>query len=254
MVRAFIILLFFSACKNDAGQPDSVLPDSTTISAKGDLSDSVLSRQLERRDLPDSISFKGKFVQAFSYNDKNGESIIVFSTVNEYPSPKVEMNEDEISSELHVSRYKINEGSISRDWKWEGGVMNCPFDITSQFITDATTITDLNNNGIAEICYQVMESCRSDVSSSGKRLVMLEGKSIYTLKGSMWLAQSPEQVMDITAENVNLKTQTIPKDEWEAISFRDGRYENDDSFEKAPKEFLNHARSQWLRFVKESFD
>jgi hypothetical protein len=144
--------------------------------------------------------------------------------------------------------------SAEQTWKWKGGVLNCPFDVVSEFIKDAITVSDLDRDGIAEVCFQALESCRSDVSPSGKRLVLVEEKNMYTLKGFMWLAQGPEQVMDINEKNVNLEKEPKLKDEWEQFSQLAGRYESEKEFAKAPAVFLSHARSQWLKFIKESFD
>ena len=254
MIRKFLFVLFIAGCNSDSKETTSSKVDTSQAPTPQIKSQHLEYRRISQNELPNSISFKGNLVAAFSWNDDLGKSIVVFSSVPEYSSPKREMNEDEISAELHVARYLNENNNARRTWKWEGGVLNCPFDIVSKFITGSITITDLDKDGTAELCFQAMESCRSDVSPSGKKLLLVENDQIYTLKGLMWLAQTPDHKMEIDENNVNLENQPKRKEEWEEYSFREGRYESEKEFANAPPIFLQYARSQWLKFVKESFD
>jgi len=139
-------------------------------------------------------------------------------------------------------------------WKISDGERDCPFDITVEFIKGSTKISDLDKDGIAETTVQYKLACRSDVSPAQMKLIMHEDTVKFALRGTMWLKSSEEDKFTVTEQNVNLDTWQDYKgtdDEWEKLF---GRYKTEKEFTKAPASFLNFARRQWLRHVKESFD
>jgi len=204
--------------------------------------------------LPANIKFKGKLQEAWQWQDKLGDNILITSLVDPYRVKTYIVNDHEHTAELHAFHFIKKDTAYKLLWPLSDAVKNCPFDITLAFINAATTITDLDKDGIAESKLQYSIVCRSDVSPAGLKLVMHEDTSKFTLRGFMWLAQSPDQIFDITEKDVNLEKLPKPKEEWEQYSQLSGRYETEKEFRNAPLSFLEYARKEWLKHVKESFD
>lgn len=206
--------------------------------------------------VPKTIKFRGKLVEAWKWKDKLGENLLIASTVRPYKGKNSDMETDEAvySAELHAFHFVKKDTSYNLEWKISDGEKDCPFDITVEFIKGSTKISDLDGDGIAETTVQYKLACRSDVSPAQMKLIMHEDTVKYVLRGTMWLKSSEEDKFTVTEQNVNLETWQDYKgtdDEWEKLF---GRYKTEKEFTKAPASFLNFARRQWLRHVKESFD
>lgn len=235
LVLLFWLLLYYSA-----------ISAQTTISSK----------KITIAQVPKTIKFRGELIEAWQWNDKSGDNILLTSAVSPYKAKSFTGDEDEeaYSAELHAFHFIKKDTVYKLLWKISDGSKGCPFDITAEFIKDAIKISDLDKDGIAETTIQYKLACRSDATPAQMKLIMHEDMLKYALRGSMWLAFSEEMKFDVTEQNVNLETWKDYKrtdDEWEKLY---GRYQSEKDFLLAPPSFLNFARRQWLRFVKESFD
>ena len=205
--------------------------------------------------LPASIKFIGKLNEAWQWKDKSGDNILVTSFVEPYDDKeKNKYGEEGKSAELYASQYLKKDGNYELLWKVDDGEKSCPFDITCLFIKDATTVTDLDRDGIAETTIQYRLACRSDVSPSEMKLIMHEDAANYYLKGLCWVKTSDEDKFTVTEKDANLETLPGYKKTEEEFMKTFGRYESEKGFTGAPPEFLAYARQQWMKFVKESFE
>ena len=205
--------------------------------------------------LPASIKFKGKLNEAWQWNDKLGENILITSVVEPYDDKeKNEYGEEGKSAGLQASQYVKKEGIYKLLWNIDDGKKSCPFDITCEFIKGSTSITDLDKDGIAETIVQYRLACRSDVSPAEMKLVIHEEAATYSLQGLSWLKSSEEDKFMITEKDVNLETLPGYKKKEEEYMKTFGRYESEKRFTGAPPEFLAYSRQQWMKFVKESFE
>lgn len=236
-MRLLIVLLFPLLCWYS-------LAAQTAFSAK----------KIPASQIPKTIKFKGTVKEAWTWNDKLGENILITSFVKPFRSTPFKQNDDEKTSELHAFHFVKKETIYKLLWPMSDAVKNCPFDITLEFITDAITVTDLDNDGIAETKVQYKIVCRSDVSPAGMKLVMHEDTVKCALRGYMWLKQGPEDEFAITDKDVNLENLPKPKEEWEQYSQLAGRYETEKDFKKVSPVFVAYARKEWLKYVKESFE
>ncbi|HKO81929.1 MAG TPA: hypothetical protein VJU78_16095 [Chitinophagaceae bacterium] len=221
-----------------------------TISAQSTIS----SKKITIDQIPETIKFRGKLIEAWKWKDNLGDNILITSAVPSYKAKSFTGEEEAYSTELHAFHFVKKDTTYKLLWKISDGVKGCPFDITAEFIKDAIKISDLDKNGIAETTIQYKLACRSDATPAQMKLIMHEDTIKYALRGSMWLAVSEEMKFNVTDQNVNLETWKDYRgtdDEWEKLY---GRYQSEKDFLPAPVSFLNFARHQWLRFVKESFD
>jgi len=250
----FLLLSFIAAvlfgCNSSSSKKD---PDADT--ARGDnnsastATGAVNPVKITVADIPSSIIFKGKLYEAWKWSDLLGKNILVTSIVDANP------NRDEVessSAELHAFHYVFQDTGYVQQFAMHDAVKTCPFDITCRFIKDATTVTDLDKDGIAEIKLQYSLACRSDVSPADMKLLVYEDGVKYALRGVMWIKESPEDKFTVTENDVNLEKLPKKKDEFEQMIQQFGRYESEKEFTNAPPEFLSFARTEWLKYVKES--
>ena len=129
---------------------------------------------------------------------------------------------------MYGYHYVSSGGSFSLLWKINDFINDCMFDLTLDFIPGSLSITDLNNNGIAESTFLYKMACRSDVSPSELKLMMHENDNKYALRGNMLV-----KVQGFTGG---------------------GSYKVDKAFDSAPDGFLDYAKSQWKEFKLETFN
>lgn len=206
-------------------------------------------------DIPASIKITGTIHEVWKWKDKMGDNLLITSFVPPYEDKKKnEYGEEGFTGELYAAHYAGMNGSYQPIWSISEAEKSCPFDATCEFIREAISITDLDADQVAETTVQYKMACRSDVSPAIMKLVMYEGGTKFSLKGLMWLATSPEDKFTVTENDANLEKLPGYKGTEEEYMKTFGRYESEKDFSQAPIEFITHARSRWMRFVKESFE
>jgi hypothetical protein len=217
-------------------------------------SQALSSEKIKATDFPKAIKFRGKFIEAWKWNDKQGENLLLLSATDITWNG----NEDEQTIRLFACQYRKKDTGYKILWKLNDIVEKCPVDVTAEFIKGSTSITDLDKNGIAETTVIYKLACRGDVSPADMKLIMYEDTIKYALRGSMWspyATENPEKTeLPVTEKDVDLEKLPGYKGSQEEYFKAYGRYKTEKEFAKAPASFLNFARLQWLRFVKESFD
>src|ERR1043165_9397168 len=132
------------------------------------------------------------------------------------------------SADLYAYKFSKKDGKIIQDWKIQDFVRDCPFDITASFVKDAFQVTDLDNNGKAEVWVMYKVTCRSDVSPCEMKIIMYEGETKHAMRGQ----------------------NKVPADE---KTYWGGEYKFDEAFEAAPKSFRNFALKLWNANVIENW-
>jgi len=185
--------------------------------------------------LPGEIRYKGEVAAGARWRDKKGENLLLLCATGSFKSPIPPNSIDNPygewgqAAELHAYHYIEDRGKSTLLWKLIDTVKICPFDLEAAFLPNALTITDLDNNGIAETTFLYKLGCRSDVSPVQLKLIMHEGKAKYALRGKTLVRiGGPDEKVG-------------------------GQKTVDPAFERAPKVFLDHALQQWNAFVEEKF-
>jgi hypothetical protein len=109
-------------------------------------------------------------------------------------------------------------------WRAKDFVEKCEFDLALELVEGSIEVTDLDDDGEAEISFLYRLGCRSDVSPLSAKLLMYEGTTKYALRGD-------------TRERVSEK------------DFMGGSFTVDPAFEKAPAKFLTFAKQQWKALI-----
>jgi hypothetical protein len=215
----------------------------------------IVSEKITAAQLPKAITFNGKLLEVWTWNDNSGENFLLLTNVADYPVKSAGYNEDSRSSDIYAYQYVQTDTGYRMVWKLIDFIKECPFDITLAFFKGSVSITDLDADGIAEATIIYKLSCRSDVSPDYMKLIMREGTAKYSLRGWMCDPGNGEQKQACVEEDsLNLEKLTKPTDEWEQMLLSFGRYETEKEFANAPVSFLSFARHQWLKYVKKSFD
>jgi hypothetical protein len=214
----------------------------------------IVPVQIKKSAIPHRLKFRGEAYEAWQWEDRLGENILVLSTVAAYADNDPGERETAETAELHAFNFIKKDTTYKLLWKTSDIEKQCRFDLTSGFIEGSVSVTDLDSNGLAETTFLYRQACRSDVSPSALKLIMHEDTVKYALRGLMWLPPSKEEKFSITPENASLEGVQKKDDEFESYLLSLGRYENEKDFKNAPPVFLTHARNQWVKFVKENLD
>jgi hypothetical protein len=167
-------------------------------------------------------NYEGKIVAMAKWEDKTGANLI-FITETE------ERGGEERHKELYGYHYIITDDENKLVWKINDFIKNCPLDISLSYIDKSISITDLDKNGIAESSFIYRMACKGDVSPDDMKLIMHEGENKYAIRGTMLLKITGEKPYG-------------------------GEMKIDASFDKAPKEFVEYAKSQWKKYYTVTID
>ncbi len=251
---------FFSGCNSSSSkkEPKQAMDDTARMDNPGANTIPAVAIEpvkITAAQVPAYIKFKGKLNEAWQWTDKLGENIFITSFVEPYDDKeKNNYDEEGQSAGLHAAQYVKKGGGYVLQWQNDDGEKSCPFDITCKFIKDATTVTDLDKDGVAETTIQYRLACRSDVSPADMKLFIHEDTATYYLQGLCWIKSSEEDKFTVTEKDANLETLPGYKKTEDEYMKTFGRYESEKGFAGAPPEFLAYARQQWMKFVKESFE
>jgi hypothetical protein len=181
-------------------------------------------KSINAQEIPKSVSYKGQFRKAFSWNDKQGKNVVVFSESGIDSKYDKEADMDIKNGEIYAACFIISGESATQTWKMLDFERNCPFDIEAAFRQDALQITDLDKNGTAEVWVLYRTACRSDVSPLNMKIIMYEGKQKYAMRG-----QTKVQISE--------------------HDYFGGNYTLDPAFQKAPKAFRDFGDALWKKNV-----
>lgn len=213
MRNCFVLtLLIFAACNNaqQKEHTEANQQSKDTVSAVEEVTAAVSAL------LPVPNSYQVQLAK--KWHDASGENWLVLYETGAY----IEKGKMDPSAKLSAVLYKKTDSGFVQQWKMNDQILDCPLDITCSFYPNHLSITDLDQNGIAEITMLYALGCRGDVSPDQKKLIMYEGQQKYAIRGT-------ELVM-------------MPKDSL------GGEMHPDPAFDKAPKAFLSFATDQWKKF------
>lgn len=186
-----------------------------------------LITQLDSTNTPKAIRYEGTINTAVSWLDSLGKNFIIVSETGIISS---KITPDWISAELYAYHFIItNTDSIKQTWKVFDFIKDCPLDIEANFIKNTFQITDLNNNGIAEIWLMYKTICHSNASPCDMKIIMYEDQKKHVIKG-----KSKIKITDTIYEG--------------------GEYLIDEAFSNGPVSFKYYAKALWDKNVLQSFE
>lgn len=140
-------------------------------------------------DIPRDIPYKGVLVEVLEFDDANGHNILILTQTGKFPvsAKSAEGKYEKLNdrAELFAYCYVTNPGTNSYRLLWKtADAQDCEeFDLYCGYTKKSLSITDLDGDGIAEVCFQHVKSCRSDVSPADRILLMYETNSKFSIMG-----------------------------------------------------------------------
>lgn len=179
-------------------------------------------------DVPPDAELKGRFAQGMKWQDGSGEHVVILSETGGIAGEESDEFGETQSAELRAQHLLKAGDSYVAYWTIDDAVRDCPFDIIARFREGSLSVTDLDNDGTAEVWFIYVKHCTSDVSPGDLKLIMYEGKTEYTMYGQT---------------KVDLGNGEM----------QGGNYTMDYALMNGPREFLDYGIKLWQRHVLETW-
>ncbi len=167
---------------------------------------------METSDIDLSMLFyEGDLTTTRFWQDAKGENVALFT-----------LDKDVANGEarLFVYHYIVNGNNRQLQQDARGSVTDCmDADLFLNFVDEAITITDLDQDNIGEISFAYRSACVTDVSPHSLILHLFEDGNDYSLRGNTQVAISADETI--------------------------GGDISETRFEYAPASFLTHAQGIW---------
>lgn len=178
--------------------------------------------------LPSWVKHSGKINAAVTWDDASGKHYVITSLTGEFKSSS-SSSEDSRDSELYAYHYVSFKDSTSMLWRVYDFVKDCPLDIQVSFIKNTLQVTDLNNDGIAEIWVMYKLACRGDIGPCDMKVIMYQDRQKFAMRG-----QNKVQITE--------------------GEFYGGEYKFDKAFIEGPAVFRDFAKKLWEKNIMQTWD
>jgi hypothetical protein len=183
--------------------------------------------KLDNNFIPKAIKYNGHIISAVRWTDSLGDNIVLTTETGETKSKSVP-DDDYRDAALYAYHYLAQGDSLKLTWKVYDFTKDCPVEIRANFINNTFAVTDLNNDGKAEVWLMYRTVCHGDVSPSNMKIIMYEGDKKFAIRGM-------NRVRVSANESVG------------------GKYSLDDAFKKAPEVFRQYATRLWNENIMETW-
>ena len=151
-------------------------------------------QRINLNELPEDVWYMGDFSEAYRYFDQTGENIVILTET------EVATSEDDDGNTLsykaiYAHRFLKKDSNWKEEWRahhYEDECINYP---VAEFVKESFSITDLDNNGVAEIWLVFISSCHGDISPNKLFIRMDDGEAIYMMSGERRLKLSEEFIL-----------------------------------------------------------
>jgi hypothetical protein len=187
----------------------------------------VKTTPLASTSVPTHLKRMGKVKQALRYTDRTGTYAVLTSETGPVPAANPD---DGQRADLYAYQYQVPAtGAPTLSWQVHDFVPDCPLDLEAQFLPGSLTVTDLDQNGTAEVWMVYRTTCRGDVSPSTQKIIMREGAKKYAVRGNSRIQVGAKQ-------------------------YDGGDYQFDAAFKAAPVAFRQQATKLWQRYMSEKLE
>ncbi|RZK62223.1 MAG: hypothetical protein EOO59_03075 [Hymenobacter sp.] len=168
--------------------------------------------------VPAALPRSGRVVQALRYTDRTGTYTVLATEIGPRPDPARHLQDDDQRADLYAYHYPA--AGPASTWQVHDFVTECSLDLEARFLPKALSVTDLDQDGTAEVWLVYRTTCRGDVSPSTQKIIMYEGPRKYAVRGTSRIALGPGQ-------------------------HDGGTYVLDAAWQAAPVAFRQHAARLW---------
>jgi hypothetical protein len=179
-------------------------------------------KSLDVKDFPKAIPYKAKVKKALSWTDGLGKNLAIWTETGIYSNPKFKHENNGADAALLAYHFIFDKKNAVETWRIYDYVADCPVDIEASFMPNACQVTDLNQDGVAEIWSMYKTVCHGDVSPCTMKIIMYQGAKKYSMRGENRVELSKNE-------------------------FYGGSYQFDKAFVDGPKVFLDFAKKLWQK-------
>lgn len=183
-------------------------------------------KQLNKASVPGEVKYSGIIKHAVTWTDSSGTHFVVASETGNVENRKQPENQD---AELFAYHYSRTTAGFQLSWKLYDFIKDCPVDIKASFIKNTFAVTDLNQNGQAEVWLMYKTVCHGDVSPNDMKIVMYENDRKYAVRGRNKVSVSEKETIG-------------------------GEFRFDAAFRNGPQAFRTYATKLWNRNIMETWD
>ncbi|UOX33929.1 hypothetical protein LXD69_00085 [Flavobacterium sediminilitoris] len=232
----FTFGLFFGQNKNHSEKFKTLEPDVwLNIWDKENSDKSIKIDTLFYDEIPKYLEFRGTVVEALRWNDALGENILIQTVTGHFNWKDYDENltdfmlQDKSELFAYLFRKKRSENEFSRVWKLYDYNKCYGVDWFTGFIPKATTITDIDKDGISEITLPYVLICRGGMDPGEMKIIMYEDNVKYALRGTtMLMCKSKEHYGGEFEPSDNLKKEStlydFLKKRWETHKCENDRF------------------------------
>jgi hypothetical protein len=210
LLRSLTSLIAFGLLTSSAHASDPV--SSLSVDASGALPAGLSLKQIHPK-LDEKAN--NAVLRVMSWTGVSGERVAVFLTSSKKGQKHDTVHE---SRTLYVTTFAKKGLAFEKVEDIMEYVAPCALDLIATFFDKSIGLTDLDGDGEGELTFAYSVGCGGDVSPTTMKLIMLEGKTKYALRG-------------VTRVDPGTGTRM------------GGDYKAD--FKKAPESFLAHAKKVW---------
>jgi len=142
-------------------------------------------------EIPKYLNFRGTVVESLNWKDALGDNLLVLTLSGGFDwKDYMENDRSEFDiqdkSELYgyLFQKKTGESKYKIKWRIYDYTKCYGVDMYTGFIKNATTITDIDNDGISEISIPYVLICRGGMDPGDMKIIMYEDDTKYALRGS----------------------------------------------------------------------
>ena len=183
-------------------------------------------QKINLNELPEDVLYMGDFSEAYRYVDPTGENIVVLTETG--VTTTADEDENILSCKaIYAYRFLKKDNTWKEVWSihhYEDECINYP---VAEFVKESFSITDLDNNGMAEIWLVFISSCHGDISPDKLFIRLDDNQAVYMMSGERRLKLSDEFILG-------------------------GEYTFDEKFidRNTPSAFREYAMSMWDKYVE----
>lgn len=179
-------------------------------------------------EIPKYLDFRGTLVTALTWTDAKGENLLVLSKSGEFGWKEyVENNKTKyyLNDKSEIFAYlflKSNDSnSFIKQWRIYDFIECSGVDMYGGFINQATTVTDIDKDGIAEVAIPYSLFCRGGLDPGIMKIIMYEGNNKYAMRGETAICRDGKvlyggEYKTVEATQKNEKFQLFLKERWAA--------------------------------------
>ena len=198
-----VITLFIFACGNETNNDEGnnntneEIVEDNNIEEDNKAEESKIEILDFDKAILDNLSgIKGDFIYGYKWKDKMGLNELIFTTEDKFIDWKDPDCKGCGEAYIYLKAYHFTgeeDGYSLVRMIQDGAAKGCsnpPFGLENEFYENSISITDLNDNGYAEITFMYFMLCASGLTPVPTKLIMLENNEKYAIRGNSYIMEA----------------------------------------------------------------